>query len=397
MNVSIRLSSRLILLMAVGSGMSAASNYFAQPLLDLFVRQFQVTPLKAGLLVTVAQLGYLAGLVLLVPLGDLIERRKILAVTSGLTAVGLIAMGLSTSFNMLIALAAVVGLTSVAAHVLVPMAASLAAPDQRGRAVSSVMSGLLIGILVARTFAGLVAEFAGWRTVYLVAGCFMAVFCVCSFFLLPSIKPTLRSSYAALLLSIARLFREQPTLRQRGLLGMLSFASFAMFWTSLAFMLSQRYGFGEGLIGTFALIGVAGALCARFAGKLADAGWSRVSTGGFIALNVCSWAFLYGGQWSLTSLVLGILLLDLGAQGTHISNQSEIYRLDPAARSRLTTGYMSCYFVGGALGSAMSAAAFGYAQWTGVCVVGVLLSLTALALWAKVEFRLPWRLMQHTT
>lgn len=386
---------RLILLMAVGSGMSAASNYYAQPLLDLFIRQFGVTALQAGLMVTLAQVGYLVGLILIVPLGDMIERRKLLVVTSGLTAAGLIAMGLVDTFNGLIALAATVGMTSVAAHVLVPMAASLAAPAERGRAVSAVMSGLLIGILLARTVSGVIAQYAGWRVVYLLAGAAMAWFALASYFLLPAIKPGLKSGYGALLLSIGKLFGTQPVLRRRGLIGLLSFASFSMFWTSLAFMLTQRYGFGEAMIGMFALVGIAGALCARFAGSLADAGWSRVSTGGFLTLSLLSWGLLFAGQWSLVALVIGILMIDLGAQGTHISNQSEIYRLDPGARSRLTTGYMSCYFAGGATGSIVSASAYQLAMWTGVCIAGACLSLLALALWARFELRLPVRRMRH--
>ncbi|VWX59295.1 putative uncharacterized transporter YgaY [Burkholderiales bacterium 8X] len=383
------LTPRLLALMAVGSGLSVASNYYVQPLLDLFVRSFGVSPAHAGLMVTLSQVSYLAGLVFLVPLGDWLERRRLLTLTSAITACGLAGMGLAPGFAWLTAFAALVGLTSVTAQIIVPLAAHLSEPDRRGRSVSTVMSGLLIGILAARTFAGLIAEFAGWRAVYLIAAVLMALFSIACRRWLPRIEPTSSGSYWGLLGSVIQLFRQEAVLRRRGLVGALSFCSFSVFWTSMAFMLAQRHGFGEGVIGLFGLIGVVGALCARFAGRLADAGWARVSTGAFLLLLLGSWSLLYLGQTSVPALVVGVVLLDLGAQGTHISNQSEIYRLDAKARSRLTTGYMSSYFLGGAVGSALSVAGWGASGWLGVCVAGVLPVVAALLVWAAGEFRWP--------
>jgi predicted MFS family arabinose efflux permease len=215
----------------------------------------------------------------------------------------------------------------------------------------------------------------------------MVVFAVLCWRLLPAIEPTSTGSYGALLASVARLFGQQPVLRRRALIGALNFAAFAALWTTLAFLLKEHYGYGEAAIGLFGLIGAGGALCAQFAGRLADAGYNRQATGGFIFLGVLGWGFLYLGGHSQAALIAGILLLDLGVQGTHISNQSAIYALDPAARSRLTTGYMSSYFLGGAGGSAVGAWAYSVGQWGGVCVVGGVVCALALLRWAVSEAR----------
>ncbi|WP_229722862.1 MFS transporter [Xylophilus rhododendri] len=375
----------LTALMAVGSGLSVASNYYAQPLLALFVQVFHVSIGHAGLLVTCSQIGYICGLVFLVPLGDRLERRKLITGTAALTSAGLLGMGLAPGFSLLLAASVCVGFTSVTAQILVPLAAHLATPERRGRTVSLVMSGLLLGILLARTFAGLIADGAGWRAVYLLASGLMAVFALLCWRLLPAIAPTSTGSYAALLGSVARLFGQQPVLRRRALIGGLNFAAFAALWTTLAFLLKKEYGYGEAAIGLFGLIGAAGALCAQAAGRLSDAGYNRQATGGFILLGVLGWGLLWLGGHSQIALVGGILLLDLGVQGTHISNQSAIYALDPAARSRLTTCYMSSYFLGGAAGSALGAWAYSAAEWDGVCIVGAAVCVLALLRWAMSE------------
>lgn len=382
-----RMTPALTALMAVGSGISVASNYYTQPLLALFVQVFHISIGHAGLLVTCSQIGYICGLIFLVPLGDRLERRKLITGTSLLTAAGLLGMGLSPGFPWMLAAAVCVGFTSVTAQILVPLAAHLASPERRGRTVSLVMSGLLLGILLARTFAGVIAAAAGWRAVFLLASVLMVVFAGLCWRMLPAIAPTSGGSYGALLASVARLFGQQPVLRRRALIGGLNFAAFAALWTTLAFLLKARYGYGEAAIGLFGLIGAAGALCAQVAGRLADAGYNRQATGGFILLGVLGWGLLYLGADSQLALIGGIVLLDLGVQGTHISNQSAIYALDPAARSRLTTGYMSSYFLGGAAGSALGAWAYSFADWAGVCVVGGSVCVLALLRWAVSEAR----------
>ena len=388
------LTTALVALMAVGSGLSVACNYYVQPLLPELSDEFGASSSVVGLLVTVSQLGYVVGLALLVPLGDRVERRRLVTLVTALTAGGLLALAAAPSLAVVYPLVALIGVTSVAAQIYVALAADLAPSDQRGRVVGTVMAGLLIGILLARTMAGLVASVWGWRAVYVVAGSSMLALAALSRRWLPRVEPSVRTPYRALLASILVLYREEPVLRRRGVYGALGFASFSALWTSAAFMLNDAYGYDEATIGLFALLGVAGALAARFAGRVADAGWARVATLGFFVALAASWAVLVPADRSVAALVVGIVVLDFAVQGAHISNQSEVYRLRPDARSRLTTAYMCVNFAGGVVGSASSAAVYGWGGWTAVCAVGGTFSALALGLWAT-EARWPLSRMRH--
>lgn len=389
------LTPGLLAFMAVGSGLSVASLYYVQPLLELLAREYSLSDTSAGFLVTLAQLGYLAGLIVVVPLGDHHERRKLLTITSALTALGLLAMGLAPSFMLLAAFSVVVGTTCVTAQILVPLAAHLASDEKRGSAVGSVMSGLLLGILLARTFSGVMAELAGWRSVFIVAAVLMAMYSVACWRVLPHLAPTSNTSYRTLYVSILHLFRDEAVLRRRSLIGGLQYAVFGIFWTAMAFMLVRQYQMSEAMIGMFGLIGAIGILAARIAGKLADKGWARLSTGGFLCVTISSWPLLYWGQWSIIAFGIGVVLLDLGIQGAHISNQSEIYRLNPEARNRLTTGYMASYFLGGACGSASAAVSYGMGEWPAVVALGSGVSILCVVIWAVTELRFPVRQMKH--
>jgi len=388
------LTTLLIVLMAVGSGLSVASNYYVQPLLPDLAEQFGVSSSVAGLLVTVSQLGYVAGLALVVPLGDLVERRRLLTVVTALTAGGLAVMAAAPALAVLFPAVALVGVTSVAAQIFVALSADLARPDQRGKVVGTVMAGLLIGILSARTLAGLVAAAAGWRAVYVMAALSMLGLSAVCRRELPPVEPSTTSSYPSLLASVVTLYREEPVLRRRGLYGALGFAGFSTLWTSVAFLLKDAYGYGEAVIGLFGLLGVAGAVAAQFAGRVADAGWARVATLGFFVVLAISWGVLAQGAHSLPALVLGIVLLDFAVQGAHISNQSEVYRLRPEARSRLTTAYMCVNFMGGVVGSASSAALYDIGGWSAVCAAGAGFAGLSLALWLT-EARWPLGRMRH--
>jgi predicted MFS family arabinose efflux permease len=406
------LTTRLVVLLAFGSGLSVASNYYVQPLLPDLADELGSSSSAVGLLVTVGQVGFVAGLALLVPLGDIVERRRLLTAVTALTAAGLALMAGAPGLALLYPAAALVGVTSVAAQMFVALAADLARPEQRGRAVGTVMSGLLVGILLARTVAGLVAEVAGWRAVYGAAALSMLALAAISWRELPPVPPpasgassasgsasasgsgSARTSYPSLLASVLALYRDEPVLRRRGLYGALGFACFSILWTSLAFLLDDAYGYGEAQVGLFGLLGVAGAGAARFAGRVADAGWARVSTLGFFVALAVSWAVLAGGERSLVALVVGVVLLDLAVQGAHISNQSEIYRLRPEARSRLTTAYMCVNFTGGVVGSATSATVYARGGWPAVCAVGATAAALALLLWLT-EARWPLPRMRH--
>ncbi|EHZ8901161.1 MFS transporter [Salmonella enterica] len=376
------LSPALIVLMSVATGLAVASNYYAQPLLDTIAHHFSLSASSAGFIVTAAQLGYAAGLLFLVPLGDMFERRMLIVSMTLLAAGGMLITASSQSLSMMILGTALTGLFSVVAQILVPLAATLATPATRGKVVGTIMSGLLLGILLARTVAGLLANLGGWRTVFWVASALMALMAVALWRGLPKLKSDTHLNYPQLLGSVFSLFIHDKLLRTRALLGCLTFANFSILWTSMAFLLAAPpFGYSEGMIGLFGLAGAAGALGARPAGGFADKGKSHLTTTFGLLLLLLSWLAIWLGHTSVLALIIGILVLDLTVQGVHITNQTVIYRLHPGARNRLTAGYMTSYFIGGAAGSLISASAWQHAGWAGVCLSGVTVALLNLLVW----------------
>ncbi|MEG5546460.1 MFS transporter [Enterobacter asburiae] len=376
------LSPALILLMSVATGLAVASNYYAQPLLDTIARAFNLSASSAGFIVTAAQLGYAAGLLFLVPLGDMFERRMLIVSMTLLTAGGMLITASSQSLTMMIVGTALTGLFSVVAQILVPLAATLASPEKRGKVVGTIMSGLLLGILLARTVAGLLASLGGWRTVYWVASVLMVIMALALWRGLPKVKQENHLNYPQLLASVFSLFTQDKLLRTRALLGCFTFANFSILWTSMAFLLAAPpFNYSEGVIGLFGLAGAAGALGARPAGGLADKGKSHLTTSAGLVLLLLSWAAIWYGHISVLALIVGILVLDLTVQGVHITNQTVIYRVKPEARNRLTAGYMTSYFIGGAAGSLISASAWQHAGWSGVCAIGAIVATLNLLVW----------------
>ena len=376
------LSPALILLMSVATGLAVASNYYAQPLLDTIARAFDLSASSAGFIVTSAQLGYAAGLLFLVPLGDMFERRMLIVSMTLLAAGGMLITASSQSLTMMIVGTALTGLFSVVAQILVPLAATLASPEKRGKVVGTIMSGLLLGILLARTVAGLLASLGGWRTVYWVASVLMVVMALALWRGLPKVKQENHLNYPQLLASVFSLFTQDKLLRTRALLGCFTFANFSILWTSMAFLLAAPpFNYSEGVIGLFGLAGAAGALGARPAGGLADKGKSHLTTSAGLILLLLSWAAIWYGHVSVLALIVGILVLDLTVQGVHITNQTVIYRVKPEARNRLTAGYMTSYFIGGAAGSLISASAWQHAGWSGVCAIGAIIATLNLLVW----------------
>ncbi|MFB4743563.1 MFS transporter [Enterobacter hormaechei subsp. steigerwaltii] len=376
------LSPALILLMSVATGLAVASNYYAQPLLDTIARAFDLSASSAGFIVTAAQLGYAAGLLFLVPLGDMFERRMLIVSMTLLAAGGMLITASSQSLTMMIIGTALTGLFSVVAQILVPLAATLASPEKRGKVVGTIMSGLLLGILLARTVAGLLASLGGWRTVYWVASVLMVIMALALWRGLPRVKQENHLNYPQLLASVFSLFTRDKLLRTRAVLGCLTFANFSILWTSMAFLLAAPpFNYSEGVIGLFGLAGAAGALGARPAGGLADKGKSHMTTSAGLVLLLLSWAAIWYGHVSVLALIVGILVLDLTVQGVHITNQTVIYRVKPEARNRLTAGYMTSYFIGGAAGSLISASAWQHAGWTGVCAIGAIVAAINLLVW----------------
>lgn len=371
---------RLTLLLAVACGVSVANLYYAQPLLSTVAAGLGTGPGTAGLVVTLSQVGYAVGLALLVPAGDMLDRRRLVPAVLGLTALALVGSAAAPSIGVLIALAALVGVGSVAAQILVPLAASLASDHDRGRVVGTVMSGLLVGILLARTASGIVAGASSWRVVYVVAAVIVVGLAAVLAVALPREAPRPRLAYPALLRSIVTLWRAEPLLRRRAALGGLGFAAFSVFWTTMAFLLAgPPYHYSDTVIGLFGLVGAAGALCANAAGRLADRGRAPAATLGFSAAIAVSFLPIWFGRHSLVALIVGIVVLDIGVQGLHVTNQSLIYRLSAEARSRINAAYMVCYFVGGAVGSAVAAALYGAAGWAAVSAVGGAVGVAAVA------------------
>ncbi|BES85994.1 sugar transporter [Pectobacterium araliae] len=376
------LSLSLTLIMSVATGLAVASNYYAQPLLETIARVFALSVNQAGFIVTAAQLGYAVGLLFLVPLGDMFERRTLIVGMTLLAAGGMLITASAPTLWIMIAGTALTGLFSVVAQLLVPLAATLATPETRGKVVGTIMSGLLLGILLARTVAGALASLGDWRTVYWVASTLMVIMALILWRALPRISQQNTLNYPQLLSSIFRLFFTTPLLRTRAILGCLSFANFSILWTSMAFLLaSPPYGYSEGVIGLFGLVGAAGALAASRAGRLVDQGKAKPTTSVGIILLLLSWGFIALGIHSVAALLIGIIVLDLAVQGVHVTNQSVIYRMMPEARNRLTAGYMTSYFIGGALGSLLSASAYQQWGWLGVCVAGGTISLLNMLVW----------------
>jgi predicted MFS family arabinose efflux permease len=371
----------LILLFAVACGLSVANLYYAQTVLGSIAKTFHSGSATVGLTITLAQVGYALGLALLVPVGDIIARRKLVPVVLLLCAVGLVASAVAPNVAVLVAVAALVGVGSVAAQLLVPMAASLSLDHERGRVVGTVMSGLLLGILLARTISGIIAQLSSWRVVYVAAAIMMVALSLLLWRQLPDEAERPRVRYGTLLRSTVTFFMNEPFLRVRSLFGALAFCVFSIFWTTMAFLLSGApYHYNDLTIGLFGLVGAAGALCANFAGRWADRRWTKPTTLVFAALLPVSFLPLWIGRHNLGMLIIGIILLDIGVQGLHVTNQSLIYRLAPHARSRINSAYMVCYFVGGALGSYVGSLVYEHSHWAGVSILGAAAGLVATLL-----------------
>ncbi|MFF5258623.1 MFS transporter [Actinomadura viridis] len=384
-----RLGRGLLLLMSVATGLSVAGNYFAQPLLDVIGRELRLSTTMAALIVTAAQAGYALGLMTLVPLGDLVERRRLAVALLGATSVFLLVSAVAPSGPVLLAGTLLTALTSVAAQVVVPFAVTLAAPQERGRVVGTVMTGLLLGGLLARTASGALSEPAGWRTIYWVNAVLVAVVAVLLWRFLPRLHTPAGLSYPALLRSTAALFRDEPVLRLRAGIGALSLASFNVLWTAVTFLLAgPHYGWSEAQIGLFGLVGVAGTLSTPVAGRLADRGLVGWVGGVGTALLALSWAATgMGGGGSLAWLLGGVLVLNAAQQAVLNANQNVLYALRPEIRNRLNSAFMTAFFAGGAAGSALTSVVWVHGGWTGVSVLGGALAAGSFAVWALERTR----------
>jgi predicted MFS family arabinose efflux permease len=332
-----------------------------------------------GLAFGLTQTGYGLGLLFLVPLGDVMERRQHILVMLGVTIVALLAVAGSPSFAWLAVASLVLGAATIVPQLIVPLAASLANPGERGRVVGQVMSGLLIGILLSRVVSGVIGDRFDWRTMFATAAVLNTLLALVLVRWLPGSPPSARLSYGQLLGSLGHLLREEPALRESCLYGAAAFGAFSVLWTTLTFFLSgPPYDLHADIIGLFGLFGVAGALVAPLAGRLADRKGPRLAIGLGLAVMLLGYSLLALAGEMLAGVVAGIVLLDLGMQSSHISNQARIYSLRPEATNRLNTAYMVSFFVGGAAGSSLGSWAWQRWGWIGACAVGISFLLIGL-------------------
>ncbi len=370
--------------LGLACAVGVSTMYYNQPLLEEMGQTYGASAGHTGFVAVATQVGYAVGLLCFVPLGDILERRALMMRMYAAVAVALLLTALSPTLAWLIAASVVIGLLASVTHVVLPIAPDLVSHEERGRAIGTVMTGLLLGILLARTFAGWVSHIHGWRYVFVVAAVMNAIFVPLLYRVMPKLPPKQDLRYADAMRSLWTLFRGQPLLRESSIIGALVFASFSCFWTTLAFLLNSHYGLGAGVAGTFGLVGAAGALVAPLAGRLADRHGSRwVITVG-MSLLAGSYLLLWGQEKAHAStllhvlaLAVGVIILDVGAQMTQVANQTRIFGLVPSARSRLNTVYMTIYFTGAAAGSALATIAWVHWKWDGVCALAI--SLIALA------------------
>jgi predicted MFS family arabinose efflux permease len=381
-------SRSLVLLLTLAAGLSVANLYYNQPLLSDIAITFHASASSVGLIATLTQAGYALGLLLFVPLGDSMERRRLIVALLIAVAIALAATAVSPSLPLLVAASFAVGVTTVVPQLVIPYAAGLAPPAIRGRIVGQVVGGVLIGILVGRVVAGGIGHLTGWRSVFADASVAMLLLALALWRLLPLAPPVAGAlPYGRLLRSLVPLFRREPVIRDTALIGALTFASFSAFWTTLAFRLqTPPLAYGSGVAGAFGLLGVIGAAAAPLAGRLADRRSPRATVGIALLVNLAAWLVLLAAGHTLVGIAAGVILLDAGTQAAQVSNQARVYALPAEAHGRLNTIYMVCYFIGGAIGSAAATALWVRSGWAGVCGIGIG-ALTLALLWHRVGER----------
>ncbi|MGX1906857.1 MFS transporter [Enterobacter asburiae] len=374
----------MVWLFATASGLSVANVYYAQPLLDALANDFGISHAAVGGVVTATQIGCALALLLVVPLGDKVDRRRLMTVQLIALVVALVSVSMAQSSSaLLIGMLATGMLGTAMTQGLIAYAASAASPHEQGRVVGAAQGGVFTGLLLARVFAGGISDIAGWRGVYLCAAALMLMIALPLWWRLPALPAvTATMSYPRLIGSMLTLLRQEKVLQIRGVLALLMFASFNIFWSALVLPLSAPpFNFSHTAIGAFGLAGAVGALAAGRAGRWADRGYAQRTSAAALSILLLAWWPLSLMDRSLGILLIGIILLDLGGQALHVTNQSMILRTRPEAHSRLVGLYMLFYAVGSGLGALGTTMTYACAGWPGVCLLGASVSLLALVFW----------------
>lgn len=341
--------------------------------------EFHVRAGAASVVSTATQLGYAMGLLLLVPLGDSIERRGLIVTITTVIVAALVLVAVSPNILWLIVSSFALGAATIIPQLVIPYAAHLAPDESRGRVIGSVMSGLLVGVILSRSVSGYAAAWIGWRAMYLAAAVGMAILALVLRIALPVEPPELVIRYRDLLRSLVDITRSEPVLRRHAIIGACGFGAFSVFWTSLAFHLARLSpDYGPRTVGAFGLIGVTGALVAPVAGRIADRFGPRIMNGSSLALMVIAFAVMALSGPSLLLLAVGVVLLDAAAQGSHVTNQSQIFGLGAALRNRVNAVYMVAFFAGGAIGSAVAGLSLQHGGWMLVCASGAVFAVIGL-------------------
>jgi predicted MFS family arabinose efflux permease len=368
------LTSLILWIMTITTGFVVANIYYNQPLLSDIAHTYHINSAKAGQVAVFTQIGYAIGLLFIVPLGDMFERKRLMLIDFIFMVGSLLVAAWAPGITVLLVASLFIGITSVIPQLLIPMAAHLAQPHERGKKIGFIMSGLLIGILASRTLSGFIGQHFGWRAMFFIAAGMMLIIWLVVYLQIPRVEADYHGKYKNLMASLIKIFMDEPALRLASFRGALCFACFSAFWTTLVFLLKQQFNMGSDVAGAFGLLGVLGAVAAGFMGRLTDKMDSyKLSAFTIMLITVSFVLFLLSGN-SLIGLGIGVILMDVGVQATHISNQAIIFALNPAARNRINTVYMVSYFIGGSTGTFLATLAWDKYQWNGVCVIGITLS-----------------------
>ncbi len=369
-------------LFAIVGGAAVGNLYWAQPLLATIAKSLDVPIGSAGALVTMTQIGYALGIVMIVPLGDVVIRRRLIPLVMFLSALALLATALAPSYTILLASLTAVGLTTVAGQLLIPLASDLSSAEERGRTVGTIVGGILIGILLSRTISGVIADAFGWRAVYFLAAATTVSFSVLLTRVLPAESKRPPIAYGRLLASVPAVVRKHRSVQVTLAIGTIGFCTFTMFWTGLTFLLSEPpFSYSLSQIGAMGIVGLAGSLAARRVGWLHDNGYSAAGTGAALILALVSLGIGATGSTSIIPVAIAVLLFDVAIQGNNVLNQTRLFSVEPQARSRLNTAFVSCNFLGGAVGSLLAGFLWEFAGWMAIMSGAMGLISLAFLLW----------------